>query len=150
MTCRWSSPSPTASPCSISAVCWPPASRTRSVPTSACARSISEATTDGGGGKDVAGGRRHQRLLRRQPYPSWTVVLRRRRRDRLPARPQWCRQNHDLADHHGLPCPPPRPHRFRRSPAGTPAGLSPSPPGAVSYTHLRAHETRHDLVCRLL
>src|SRR5450759_66049 len=22
------------------------------------------------------------------------------------------------------------------------------PPGAVSYTHLRAHETRHDLVCR--
>ena len=21
---------------------------------------------------------------------------------------------------------------------------------AVSYTHLRAHETRHDLVCRLL
>src|SRR5665648_1219897 len=26
-------------------------------------------------------------------------------------------------------------------------GLTPS---AVSYTHLRAHETRHDLVCRLL
>src|SRR5450756_1968453 len=24
------------------------------------------------------------------------------------------------------------------------------PPHAVSYTHLRAHETRHDLVCRLL
>src|SRR5450759_4357363 len=23
-------------------------------------------------------------------------------------------------------------------------------PGSVSYTHLRAHETRHDLVCRLL
>src|SRR5450759_4436406 len=23
-------------------------------------------------------------------------------------------------------------------------------PGMVSYTHLRAHETRHDLVCRLL
>ena len=22
--------------------------------------------------------------------------------------------------------------------------------GSVSYTHLRAHETRHDLVCRLL
>src|SRR5450756_2158351 len=22
--------------------------------------------------------------------------------------------------------------------------------GAVSYTHLRAHETRHDLVCRLM
>ena len=22
--------------------------------------------------------------------------------------------------------------------------------GTVSYTHLRAHETRHDLVCRLL
>src|SRR5450756_2953241 len=27
------------------------------------------------------------------------------------------------------------------------AGLD---PGTVSYTHLRAHETRHDLVCRLL
>src|SRR5450759_5784219 len=24
------------------------------------------------------------------------------------------------------------------------------PSGPVSYTHLRAHETRHDLVCRLL
>src|SRR5450756_2724427 len=23
-------------------------------------------------------------------------------------------------------------------------------PGPVSYTHLRAHETRHDIVCRLL
>ena len=23
-------------------------------------------------------------------------------------------------------------------------------PASVSYTHLRAHETRHDLVCRLL
>src|SRR5450756_780123 len=28
--------------------------------------------------------------------------------------------------------------------------LSGLPPGTVSYTHLRAHETRHDLVCRLL
>src|SRR5450759_894502 len=26
----------------------------------------------------------------------------------------------------------------------------PGTPAAVSYTHLRAHETRHDLVCRLL
>ena len=36
--------------------------------------------------------------------------------------------------------------------AGTIAGGF-SPAGdtaAVSYTHLRAHETRHDLVCRLL
>src|SRR5450756_126751 len=30
---------------------------------------------------------------------------------------------------------------------GTPAGRRTE---AVSYTHLRAHETRHDLVCRLL
>ena len=30
-------------------------------------------------------------------------------------------------------------------------GLIPARSGeAVSYTHLRAHETRHDLVCRLL
>src|SRR5665648_663542 len=29
------------------------------------------------------------------------------------------------------------------------AGM-PSAPDPVSYTHLRAHETRHDLVCRLL
>src|SRR5450756_2661842 len=28
--------------------------------------------------------------------------------------------------------------------------LGGSAPRAVSYTHLRAHETRHDLVCRLL
>ena len=39
---------------------------------------------------------------------------------------------------------PPGRHRHRvRRPAG--AG-----PGAVSYTHLRAHETVLDLVCRLL
>src|SRR5450756_2675098 len=29
-------------------------------------------------------------------------------------------------------------------------GLFGSATGTVSYTHLRAHETRHDLVCRLL
>src|SRR5450756_529975 len=29
-------------------------------------------------------------------------------------------------------------------------GLGERDPGSVSYTHLRAHETRHDLVCRLL
>src|SRR5450759_866594 len=34
-------------------------------------------------------------------------------------------------------------------PAIMPATGTPEP-GAVSYTHLRAHETRHDLVCRLL
>src|SRR5659263_743177 len=28
--------------------------------------------------------------------------------------------------------------------------VEPATAGAVSYTHLRAHETRHDLVCRLL
>src|SRR5659263_305153 len=28
--------------------------------------------------------------------------------------------------------------------------ISASAVGTVSYTHLRAHETRHDLVCRLL
>ncbi|CZR83236.1 hypothetical protein CDFC105_43948 [Clostridioides difficile] len=27
---------------------------------------------------------------------------------------------------------------------------APAALGPVSYTHLRAHETRHDLVCRLL
>src|SRR5450759_2454849 len=32
---------------------------------------------------------------------------------------------------------------------GNPFGLY-SSMSAVSYTHLRAHETRHDLVCRLL
>src|SRR5665648_1112591 len=31
-----------------------------------------------------------------------------------------------------------------------PAALRPALARAVSYTHLRAHETRHDLVCRLL
>src|SRR5450759_5344003 len=34
-------------------------------------------------------------------------------------------------------------------PATAPAGSNRSSHGAVSYTHLRAHETRHDLVCRL-
>src|SRR5450756_944466 len=30
------------------------------------------------------------------------------------------------------------------------AAVASDRPGTVSYTHLRAHETRHDLVCRLL
>src|SRR5450759_3184180 len=30
------------------------------------------------------------------------------------------------------------------------AGVECRSPGPVSYTHLRAHETRHDIVCRLL
>src|SRR5450756_2928377 len=34
--------------------------------------------------------------------------------------------------------------------AGYRGQLPPWVMGAVSYTHLRAHETRHDLVCRLL
>src|SRR5450756_1392565 len=48
-----------------------------------------------------------------------------------------------------------RPPRPQRPPPGR-APLGPRPPqprhaggAAVSYTHLRAHETRHDLVCRL-
>src|SRR5450756_305003 len=35
---------------------------------------------------------------------------------------------------------------LNHDPAGVTAAFSPP----VSYTHLRAHETRHDLVCRLL
>src|SRR5450756_2595385 len=34
--------------------------------------------------------------------------------------------------------------------AGSRRATVDSAPGPVSYTHLRAHETRHDLVCRLL
>src|SRR5450756_2644416 len=33
---------------------------------------------------------------------------------------------------------------------GKVAAIASFSPGSVSYTHLRAHETRHDLVCRLL
>src|SRR5665648_791885 len=40
---------------------------------------------------------------------------------------------------------------YRYSSIACPGNVSRgSIPGAVSYTHLRAHETRHDLVCRLL
>src|SRR5665648_270109 len=35
-------------------------------------------------------------------------------------------------------------------PADGPAIVAPNHFSSVSYTHLRAHETRHDLVCRLL
>src|SRR5450759_5420172 len=40
---------------------------------------------------------------------------------------------------------PPPPYQKERIALGLLAGIF-----AVSYTHLRAHETRHDLVCRLL
>src|SRR5450756_1560452 len=40
------------------------------------------------------------------------------------------------------------PYRERAARVYEAFGLDVSP--AVSYTHLRAHETRHDLVCRLL
>src|SRR5450756_896389 len=33
---------------------------------------------------------------------------------------------------------------------GTPVAGTRTPVSPVSYTHLRAHETRHDIVCRLL
>src|SRR5450756_2911491 len=56
-------------------------------------------------------------------------------------------QMHSARRRAGEPC------RLRRS-AGLADGSSimvaPVTVGAVSYTHLRAHETRHDLVCRLL
>src|SRR5665648_21896 len=38
----------------------------------------------------------------------------------------------------------------RSSPRGPDAAAQQKRTKAVSYTHLRAHETRHDLVCRLL
>src|SRR5450759_5876927 len=39
---------------------------------------------------------------------------------------------------------------FDRMAAGTANATAAALRGPVSYTHLRAHETRHDLVCRLL
>src|SRR5450756_704131 len=48
------------------------------------------------------------------------------------------RQDHDRHQWRRPPLEPRRCHTVR------------SRPGPVSYTHLRAHETRHDLVCRLL
>src|SRR5450756_636635 len=40
--------------------------------------------------------------------------------------------------------------QFSASATACATSLLPTPSGPVSYTHLRAHETRHDLVCRLL
>src|SRR5450759_5098803 len=69
------------------------------------------------------------------------------------------RQNNDqrTADYHATSEPGPKPKAYGRFWVGASHGLhwcllsrfmymlEP-----VSYTHLRAHETRHDLVCRLL
>src|SRR5450756_1865687 len=52
--------------------------------------------------------------------------------------------------------PPAAPERRQAPPSGRGRGAQPGHSGhgrhlaPVSYTHLRAHETRHDLVCRLL
>src|SRR5450756_488431 len=69
--------------------------------------------------------------------------------DREPGRP----------DREGRPEPgpvrdaaPPRPRSREADRSAVPDRdrLREHDPEAVSYTHLRAHETRHDLVCRLL
>src|SRR5450756_3193701 len=60
--------------------------------------------------------------------------------------------------HHGhvASCGPDEPplepslHQSRRIGQKVKPGLYGEEHQAVSYTHLRAHETRHDLVCRLL
>src|SRR5450759_1664649 len=66
-----------------------------------------------------------------------------------PHRPSRCDR------HRGRHARPTRPRRIPRRPAcralrahGEAEPAAPVRP--VSYTHLRAHETRHDLVCRLL
>src|SRR5659263_752515 len=45
---------------------------------------------------------------------------------------------------------PPYFHMTVKAPRGLTHAKRLYSPEAVSYTHLRAHETRHDLVCRLL
>src|SRR5450756_3055867 len=50
------------------------------------------------------------------------------------------RRHHELLRDHILG----NPH------SGNPTSLASAALAPVSYTHLRAHETRHDLVCRLL
>src|SRR5665648_806241 len=62
------------------------------------------------------------------------------------------RLHRQLVLHHGLACETERTHeeavkgrRLTAEPQRDGTGMMP-----VSYTHLRAHETRHDLVCRLL
>src|SRR5450759_4962520 len=54
---------------------------------------------------------------------------------------------HGLADEHDVG---PRPERDAGADGQWQRGPAEHDVGAVSYTHLRAHETRHDLVCRLL
>src|SRR5450756_2486462 len=47
-------------------------------------------------------------------------------------------------------CPDPAARVAIRPPPLSEQVRPPAPTVPVSYTHLRAHETRHDLVCRLL
>src|SRR5450756_1280260 len=63
----------------------------------------------------------------------------------VPLQPNSCSAKRFAGRHTSPTCPP--------SSQGCCSHLScrcPHRCGSVSYTHLRAHETRHDLVCRLL
>ena len=121
-------------------------------------------------GRRPAGGGRPG--ARPRPRRRGTATARRRpRRTRRPARrtrpawrppDPWRRGPRRRASPRGArrPGATPAPCRVPRAAPARTAGAVPGPPGAratrrpprrsVSYTHLRAHETRHDLVCRLL
>src|SRR5450756_2159744 len=60
-----------------------------------------------------------------------------------PLMPAWVAWggSHSVAS--ATPIPSPTPSSVPATPSPAPT----QPPSPVSYTHLRAHETRHDLVC---
>src|SRR5450756_3001674 len=65
---------------------------------------------------------------------------------------EWTAENAEIGGNRHFPridTGNPRDLRGKNQPP-TPEKIALSQLSAVSYTHLRAHETRHDLVCRLL
>src|SRR5450756_2644211 len=93
-----------------------------------------------------------QRRVGLRPWRSGRPADKPARRDLLRPRPADARRSAGISapDAGMVSLPETPPDASRAAPSGWPGAVSQSPSIPVSYTHLRAHETRHDLVCRLL
>ena len=164
---RGASRSPTGSPCSTTARCWPRARPPRSAPTRASTRSIwagGAATPDtpadevltrlaapaSGNASKLTRARRRgdPHLLRREPRPPRRVAARRRGRGGGPSRAERRRQDNADPQHHGVHPAPRRPHRCSRASRSTAGPRTASRGGVWRWCRRAAASSRRSRSAR--